>query len=103
MLQANSLNTTIARKPGAYELLAVNSIVSLFNAPTAQPANETAALVLTACPCCGAPPATDPSFHSRAVVYCNNDDCPRWPQAMGDTVALAAVVWNQRIQDGDLV
>jgi hypothetical protein len=40
MPQAKSTDTTTAPTPGAYEQLAVNSIISLFRAPASQPAND---------------------------------------------------------------
>jgi hypothetical protein len=45
-------------------------------------------------------PHTDPLFHSRAVVFCENDDCPEWPQAMGDDLLDAVAAWNNRVAAG---
>ena len=104
MPQAIARNTTTtppAPSRAEYERDVLVTLAGLFNPQP--PANDTAALALTACPCCGSAPAIDPSFHSRAVIYCDNDDCEDRPQAMGDTIALAAAIWSQRIEDRELV
>lgn len=64
---------------------------------------NSAAPVLTACPFCKVQPEIKTGFFNRAVIFCDCDDCGERPQAMGDTVALAAATWNQRIIDGELV
>ena len=103
MPQAASRNTTTtptAPSRAAYERSVLVTLAVMF---TSRAANDTAIIILSACPCCGTAPATDPSFHNRAVIYCDDDACEDRPQAMGDTLALAAATWNQRIQDGELV
>lgn len=55
------------------------------------------------CPACGSTPKIDPSFYGKVCVYCDKDDCKGagdgWPQAMGDTLALAAAKWNGQVEE----
>lgn len=58
---------------------------------------------LCGCPACGCTPKIDPSFYGKVCVYCDNDSCKGagdgWPQAMGDTLTLAAAKWNALVSE----
>lgn len=59
---------------------------------------------LCGCSACGCTPKIDPSFYGKVCIYCDNDSCPQvdgdgWPQAMGDTLALAAAKWNAQVEE----
>lgn len=59
-----------------------------------------ARLTFKPCPFCLAEPDSDRAFHGRAVIYCNNDDCPASPQVTGATIEAAAKLWNHRFHPG---
>jgi hypothetical protein len=57
-------------------------------------------LGLKTCPFCLAEPLTERAFHGRALVYCDQDNCPARPQVTGATLQDAAKLWNHRNHSG---
>jgi hypothetical protein len=57
-------------------------------------------LTFKPCPFCLEEPDSDRAFHGRAVIYCNNDDCPACPQVTAATIEAAAKAWNHRYYPG---
>ncbi len=57
-------------------------------------------LTFKPCPFCLAEPDSDRAFHGRAVIYCNNDDCPACPQVTAQQSRPVAKAWNHRYYPG---
>ena len=81
----------------SYEREVVNLITTLFSVPGPAPTIPPA---IKSCPFCLAEAQCDGHFHSRAVIYCDNDECPAAPQVTGDTFEDAAKRWNHRFHPG---